>query len=163
MSPSQSGAPAGLEVSVGQRRLHLPLEVVEAVVLTPPITPVPGTPPQLAGLFNHHGAIYPALQPLPDLAAAGRHAVLVRSARFGRFALLCDWAGELVEAAEAEPLDIDALAERVLAAYASVDQRLPRPTAPRAIVRLKPAGPSPATDPPDRHQLPAGPGKAASA
>ena len=47
-----------------RRRLHLPLEVVEAVVLTPPITPVPGTPAQLVGLFNHHGAIYPAVQPL---------------------------------------------------------------------------------------------------
>ncbi|HEY3109541.1 MAG TPA: chemotaxis protein CheW [Chloroflexota bacterium] len=137
MSASQAGAPAGLQVSVGERRLHLPLEVVEAVVLTPPITPVPGTPSQLAGLFNHHGAIYPALQPLPDPVAAGRHAVLVRSARFGRFALLCDWAGDLVEEAEAEPLDVDALAERVLAAYASVDQRLPVPTAPRAIVRLR--------------------------
>jgi hypothetical protein len=141
VSDGPAGRPAGLEVSVGERRLHQPLEVVEAVVLTPPITPVPGTPAQLAGLFNHHGAIYPAVQPLPELVALGRHAVLVRGGRFGRFAILCDWARDLAEAPESEPLDVGALAEQVLAAYAAVDQRLPRPDAPRALARLRGAGP----------------------
>jgi hypothetical protein len=139
VSEGPAGQPAGLEVSVGPRRLHLRLDLVEAVVLTPPITPVPGTPAQLVGLFNHHGAIYPAVQPLSDLAAIGRHAVLVRGGRFGRFAVLCDWARDLAETPDAEPLDVEALAESVLAAYASVDQRLPRPTAPRALVRLRAA------------------------
>jgi hypothetical protein len=144
MSEPDRPAATGLEVSVGALRLHLSLAVVEAVVVTPPITAVPGTPDQLAGLFNHHGAIYPAVQPLSDLAAIGRHAVLVRGGRFGRFALLCDWARDLVERDGAEPLDVDALAERVLAAYATVDQRLPRPSAPRAIVHLRrPASPPP--------------------
>ena len=41
------------------------------------------TPPQLAGLFNHHGAIYPAVWPVEGAVAASRHAVLVRSARVG--------------------------------------------------------------------------------
>jgi hypothetical protein len=143
MSEPDRPAATGLEVSVGALRLHLSLAVVEAVVVTPPITAVPGTPDQLAGLFNHHGAIYPAVHPLPA-GGAGRHAVLVRSRRFGRFALLCDWARDLVERDGAEPLDVDALAERVLAAYATVDQRLPRPSAPRAIVHLRrPASPPP--------------------
>ena len=134
---SEPDAPAGLEINVAERRLHLPLRVVEAVVMTPPITPVPGTPAQLVGLFNHHGAIYPAVHPLPDAPGAGRHAILVRSDRFGRYAILCDWARELTDAPAAELLDVDALAERVLAAYATVDQRLPRATTRRAIVRLR--------------------------
>ena len=94
---SEPDAPAGLEINVAERRLHLPLRVVEAVVMTPPITPVPGTPAQLVGLFNHHGAIYPAVHPLPDARGAGRHAILVRSERFGRYAILCDWARELTD------------------------------------------------------------------
>jgi chemotaxis signal transduction protein len=137
VSVDQPDAPAGLEISVGPRRLYLPLALVEAVVLTPPITPVAGTPPQLAGLFNHHGAIYAAVRPIEGADAAGRHAVLVRSARVGRFAVLCDWARDLVAATEAEPLDVEALAERVLAAYADVEPRLPAATARRAIVRLR--------------------------
>jgi len=81
------------------------------------------------------------VRPLADQVTSGRHAVLVRSERFGRFALLCDWAGDPSEAGPAERIDVDRLAEAVLAAYAGVEPGLARPPAPRARVRLRRTGP----------------------
>jgi hypothetical protein len=126
-----------LEIGVGERRLRLPLEVVEAVALAPPVTSVPGTPARLAGLINHQGTVYPAVRPT-DRPGEAHHVVLVRTARHGRLALLCDWAHGLVTAApDVELLDVDALAAEVVAASATVDQWLPRPARPRAIARLR--------------------------
>ncbi|HEV8633790.1 MAG TPA: chemotaxis protein CheW [Chloroflexota bacterium] len=129
-----------LRILIGDRALHVPLEAVEVVVRTPKVTPVPGTPPALAGLFNHEGAVYPAVHPIEGRCSADRHAVVVRTHHHGRFALLCDWAEELADPHGGEPcLDLDALAGRVIAAYREVEPVLPRERAagPRALIRLR--------------------------
>jgi hypothetical protein len=143
----QGGAPsAALRILVADRALHVPLGAVEAVVRTPRVTPVPGTPRALAGLFNHQGAVYPAIHPIEDSFSADRHAVVVRSRHHGRFALLCDWAEDLAEPPDGEAcLDLDALALRVIAAYRDVDPVLPweRTARPTALIRLRRSGPAP--------------------
>lgn len=126
-----------LEIGVGERRLRLPLGVVEAVALAPPVAPVPGTPSQLAGLVNHQGTIYPAVHPLPEPGVA-HHAVLVRTRQHGRLAILCDWVHDLAAPDPSAALvDVDALAAQIVAAYASVDQHLPAATTPRAVARIR--------------------------
>lgn len=135
MTPSNTALPE-LHIQVGEARLRLPQGVVEAVVMTPPITPVPGAPPEIAGLFNHQGAIYTAVHPLAP--GHGHHAVLVRNSTVGRFAILCDWVHDLAEDAQGgDILDVAALAARILSAYAAVDQQLPAPDSPRARLRLR--------------------------
>jgi hypothetical protein len=123
-----------LRIVVGDEVLLVPLESVEAVLRTPPITPVPGTPSGLAGLFNHQGVVYPAVHPLERSSA--RHAVIVRTRAHGRFALLCDWAEDL-DAQGGDLLDLDAIARRLIGAYAGVDAPLPAPERPSAVIRLK--------------------------
>jgi hypothetical protein len=127
---------SALRILVADRTLLVPLDAVEAVLRTPPITPVPATPPGLAGLFNHQGVVYPAVHPVDEGASSGRHAVIVRTRAHGRFALLCDWAEDL-DAQEGEPLDLEALGRRLVAAYAAVDGALPTPERPTAVIRLK--------------------------
>ena len=128
--------PRALAVRVDGQRHLLPLDRLEAVLVTPSVTRVPGTPAILAGAVNHQGVIYPAVH-LGEPGAARRHAVLVRSQRHGTFALLCDWADDLVALDDGPLVDVDAVAERVLAAYAGVEQRLPDAVAPRAVIRLR--------------------------
>jgi chemotaxis signal transduction protein len=127
---------SALRILVGDRALLVPLEAVEAVLRTPPMTPVPGTPRALAGLFNHQGVVYPAVHPLEEAPSGGRHAVIVRTRAHGRFALLCDWAEDL-DARDGEPLDLDAVARGVIASYQHVDAGLPTPERPSAVIRLK--------------------------
>jgi chemotaxis signal transduction protein len=127
---------SALRVLVGDLALLIPLDAVEAVLRTPPVTAVPATPAALAGLFNHQGVVYPAVHPVEGLPSSGRHAVIVRTRAHGRFALLCDWAEDL-EAAGGDALDLDALARDVVAAYASVGVTLPPPRHPTAVIRLK--------------------------
>jgi chemotaxis signal transduction protein len=136
-----------LTIGVGSRRLLVPLDQVEAVVLTPTVTPVPAAPPELVGLFNHRGAVYPAVRPLADVSTDGRHAVLVQTSRFGRFALVCDWVHDLgVAAIDDEILDVDTVGQRVVDAQSGIAARLTRAVAPRAVIRLKPGG-SPSAQP----------------
>jgi hypothetical protein len=136
-------APSALRILVGDRTLHVPLGAVEAVVRAPRLTTVPGTPASLAGLFNHQGTVCPAVHPLADRVAADRHAVVVRSRQHGRFALLCDWAEDLAAPPPGEPpLDLDALASRVIAAYPAptAAPAWPRPDRPTALIRLRRPG-----------------------
>jgi len=124
-----------LHIQVGDARLCLPREVVEAVVLTPPISPVPSAPPEIAGLFNHQGAIYTAVHPLAP--GPGHQAVLVRQSTVGRFAILCDWVHDLAEDAQGgDILDVAALAALILSAYAAADQQLPAADSPCARLKL---------------------------
>jgi hypothetical protein len=127
---------SALRILVGDLALLLPLDAVEAVLQTPLVTAVPATPPAVAGLFNHQGVVYPAVHPVADSPSSGRHAVIVRSRAYGRFAVLCDWAEDL-EAAGGDPLDLDALARDVVAAYGTVAPALPAPRHPTAVIRLK--------------------------
>ena len=138
LEPKVGGRPLALRILVGERALHVPLEAVEAVVRTPKLTPVPGTPSALAGLFNHEGAVYPAVHPVEDGAPTDRHAVVVRTRQHGRFALLCDWAEDLAEPPDGEEyLDLDRLADRIVAAYRDVAPSLPRPSPGRATALLR--------------------------
>ena len=125
-----------LRILVGNRALLVPVEAVEAVLRTPPITPVPGTPSALAGLFNHQGVVYPAVHPIREAPSGGRHAVIVRTRAHGRLALLCDWAEDL-DTREGEALDLDALARGVVAAYGDSDAVLPLPDRRTAVIHLK--------------------------
>jgi chemotaxis signal transduction protein len=127
---------SALRILVGGVALLVPLDAVEAVLRTPPVTAVPATPPALAGLFNHEGVVYPAVHPVEGMPSSGRHAVIVRTRAHGRFAVLCDWAEDL-EAAGDDLLDLDALARDVVAAYGSIEVRLPEPRHPTAVIRLK--------------------------
>jgi hypothetical protein len=127
---------SALRILVGEDALLVPLDAVEAVVQTPPVTAVPATPPALAGLFNHQGVVYPAVHPVAGSPSSGRHAVIVRTRAHGRFAVLCDWAEDL-EAAGGERLDLDALARAVLGAYREVEPTLPGARHPSAYIRLK--------------------------
>ena len=139
--------PDALLVRVDDHALLLPLEVVDAVIARPPITPVPGTPAQLVGDFNHQGVVHVALDRRPAPKAGRRHVVLVRSRRGGTYGRLCDRAESLVARAEhpdAELVEVEALADEAIAAYAGVAQRLPTPATPGATIRLR----APAAEPP---------------
>lgn len=125
-----------LRILVGDRSALVPLDAVEVILSTPPITSVPATPPAVAGVFNHQGVVYPAVHPLHGRPSSGRHAVIVRTRAHGRFALLCDWAEDLDDEG-GELLDLDAVGQAVVAAYASVEPGLPAPRSPSAVIRLK--------------------------
>jgi chemotaxis signal transduction protein len=134
----EEAQPTHLVLSIGHRRFRVALSSVEGVAIAPEINPVPGTPPSLPGLVNLRGTIVPALEVDPEARGERRHLVLFASREFGRFALLCDWieqvaAGEL----DAEQLDPDELARRVVAEYASADQRLPIVERPAAGVLVR--------------------------
>jgi hypothetical protein len=129
---------SALRIILGDTTLLLPLDSIEAVLKTPPITPVPGTPPSLAGLFNHNGVVTAAVHPL-DTRSTGRHAVIVRTSGYGRFALLCDWAEDV----EAQPLgggqlDLEQLGRSIVKAYAAITVTLPPATSRSTVIRLKP-------------------------
>jgi len=128
-----------LVVRIGERRFRVALTSVEGVAIAPPINLVPGTPPSLPGLVNHRGTILPVLDADPAARGERRHVVLVASREFGRFAMLCDWIEDVADdAVDAEPLDPDELARRVVAEYESVDQRLPFVARPAAGILLRP-------------------------
>lgn len=128
--------PPSLRIVVGDAALFVPLEVVEVIVQAGVLTPVPATPPRIAGVFNHQGTPLPAIHPIAGTSAA-RHAVIVRGPRFGRFALLCDWADDLSQDAADVMFDVDALGDEILAEYGAIPAELPAPAATGVALELK--------------------------
>ena len=65
-----------LIVRVGSQRYALPAAAVERILPMAALTPLPGTPRDVAGLLNLHGDVLPVVDPRPHLAgiAAGNAA-----------------------------------------------------------------------------------------
>ncbi len=79
-----------IRLSIDESSWRLPIDVVEAVIITPRVTRTPGAPDRLLGLINYQGEPCPVLSPVPS--TPGRHTVIVRSAAFRQFGICCDWA-----------------------------------------------------------------------
>jgi len=136
-----------LRLTIGASAWRLPIDVIEAVILTPRITRTPGAPDRLLGLINYQGEPCPVLSPVAS--APGRHTVVVRSAAFRRFGICCDWADGATNGGDPE-LDAEEMAadiardggprELLLASERPAATAILRPRAPES------AGGQPAAD-----------------
>ncbi len=75
-----SAKAAGLLVSVGPEARFIPASIAVRVTPAPPITRVPGSPPELVGVALYEGAVVPVLALGPARADM----------------VVCTWAGETV-------------------------------------------------------------------
>lgn len=98
---------------MGERRWALPLEVVREVVESPALLPVPGSRPQVRGVFLRAGFVIPVYDLVPAEAAG--------------FVLVVDWADLRNGLRVAEPDALTALGEE--------EAELPPPCRGRVRVR----------------------------